>query len=172
MAASWVSCICIHSCTKTTTSVQDFCLSPPPPPPCFRIGGAEDNFIFYIEYCFFIVPVMKLRWEYNISKQFQSISFLTVILRAHFPPSKMLIGEKLAFLTQKPDFTLFHDFSASQPFSSAKNEQNTTLQLWQNSGETDLVTQIHQNMSKIGCFWAFSHFFCFWCQSFENFAEA
>ena len=29
--------------------------------PCFRIGGAEDNFIFYIEYCFFFVPVMKLR---------------------------------------------------------------------------------------------------------------
>ena len=38
--------------------------------PCFRIGGAEDNFIIYIEYCFFFVPVMKLRWEYNISKQF------------------------------------------------------------------------------------------------------
>ena len=29
--------------------------------PCIRIGGAEDNFIFYIEYCFFFVPVMKLR---------------------------------------------------------------------------------------------------------------
>ena len=29
--------------------------------PCFRIGGAEDNFIFYIEYCFFFVPVLKLR---------------------------------------------------------------------------------------------------------------
>ena len=30
---------------------------PPPPtptPPCFRIRGAEDNFIFYIEYCFFL----------------------------------------------------------------------------------------------------------------------
>ena len=47
-----------------------------PPPPCFRIGGAEDNFINYIEYCFFFVPVMKLRWEYNILKQFQSISCL------------------------------------------------------------------------------------------------
>ena len=32
-----------------------------PPPPCFRIGGAEDNFIFDIEYCFFFVPVLKLR---------------------------------------------------------------------------------------------------------------
>ena len=31
------------------------------PPPCFRIGGAEDNFIFYIEYCFFFVLVMNLR---------------------------------------------------------------------------------------------------------------
>ena len=29
--------------------------------PCFRIGGAEDNFIFYIEYCFFFVPMIKLR---------------------------------------------------------------------------------------------------------------
>jgi len=74
----------------------------------------------------------------------------------------MLIWGKISnFDTKKPDFTLFHDFSASQPSSSAKNEQNTTLQLWQNSGETDLVTQIHQNMSKIGCFWVFSHFFCF-----------
>ena len=26
---------------------------------CFRVGGAEDNFISYIEYCFFFVPVMK-----------------------------------------------------------------------------------------------------------------
>ena len=30
-------------------------------PPCFRIGGAEDNFIIYIEYCFFFVPMMKSR---------------------------------------------------------------------------------------------------------------
>ena len=74
--------------------------------PCFRIGGAEDNFIFYIEYCFFFVPVMKLRWEYNISKQFQSISCLNVWLRAHFPPS--MIWGKLAFLTQK---TWFHAIS-------------------------------------------------------------
>ena len=130
--------------------------------PCFRIGGAEDNFIFYIEYCFFFVPVMKLRWEYNISKQFQSISCLNVWLRAHVPPSKI-------FDTKKPDFTLFHDFSASQPSSFARNEQNITLQLRQNSSETDLVTRTHQNMPKIGCFGAFSHFFCFWCQFFENF---
>ena len=73
----------------------------PPPPPCFRIGGAEDNFIFYIEYCFFFVPVMKLRWEYNISKQFQSISCLTVWLRAHFPPSKMLIWGKISIFDTK-----------------------------------------------------------------------
>ena len=38
--------------------------------PCFRIGGAEDNFIFYIEYCLFFAPVKKLRWDYNILKQF------------------------------------------------------------------------------------------------------
>ena len=69
--------------------------------PCFRIGGAEDNFIFYIEYCFFFVPVMKLRWEYNISKQFQSISCLTVWLRAHFPPSKMLIWGKISIFDTK-----------------------------------------------------------------------
>ena len=73
----------------------------PAPPPCFRIGGAEDNFIFYIEYCFFFVPVMKLRWEYNISKQFQSISCLTVWLRAHFPPSKMLIWGKISIFDTK-----------------------------------------------------------------------
>ena len=29
--------------------------------PCFRIGGAEDNFIIYIEYCFFFAPMMKSR---------------------------------------------------------------------------------------------------------------
>ena len=138
--------------------------------PCFRIRSAEDNFIFYIEYCFFFVPVMKLRWEYNISKQFQSISCLNVWLRAHFPPSKMLIwGKNQHFWHQKPDFTLFHDFSASQPSSSARNEQNITLQLRQNSGETHLVTLIHKNMPKIGCFGAFSQFSCFWGTFFENF---
>ena len=105
---------------------------------------------------------MKLRWEYNISKQFQSISCLNVWLRAHVPPSNI-------FDTKKPDFTLFHDFSASQPSSFARNEHNITLQLRQNSSETHLVNRTHQNMPKIGCFGAFSHFFCFWCQFFENF---
>ena len=33
----------------------------PPTPPSFRIGGAEDNFITYIEYCFFYAPMMKSR---------------------------------------------------------------------------------------------------------------
>ena len=51
-------------------------------------------------------------------------------------------------MTQKPDFMLFHDFSASKPSSSARNEQNITLQLRQNSGETDLVTRIHQGVHK------------------------
>ena len=31
------------------------------PPLCFRIGGAEDNFIFYIEDCLFFAPLKKLR---------------------------------------------------------------------------------------------------------------
>ena len=44
---------------------------------------------------------MKLRWEYNISKQFQSISCLTVWLRAHFPPSKMLIWGKISIFDTK-----------------------------------------------------------------------
>ena len=33
----------------------------------------------------------------------------------------------------------------------------------------NLVTRIHQNMPRIGCFWAFSNFFCFWGPFFENF---
>ena len=87
-----------------------------------------------------------------------------------FPQKTLWFGEKSAFFSQKKaDFTLFRNFSASQPSWSAKNDQNITLQLRQNSGETDLVTLIHQNMSKIGCFWAFSHFFCFWGPFFENF---
>ena len=34
--------------------------------PCFRIGGAEDNFIFYIEYCFFFCSSdeIKVRVQY------------------------------------------------------------------------------------------------------------
>ena len=72
------------------------------------------------------------------------------------------------FWHKKLDSTLFHDFSASQLSYPANNVQNTTFQLRRNSGETDLVTQIHQNMPKIGCFWAFSHFFCFWGPFFEQ----
>ena len=79
------------------------------------------------------------------------------------------LGKNQHFWHKKTDFMLFHDFSASKPSSSARNEQNITLQLRQNSGETDLVTRIHQNMPKIGCFWAFSHFFCCWGPFFENF---
>ena len=30
-------------------------------PLCFRIGDGKDNFIFYIGYCFFFVPVMIFR---------------------------------------------------------------------------------------------------------------
>ena len=79
-----------------------------------------------------------------------------------FPLTSLWFSEKQHFRHKKPDSTLFHDFSASQPSSSAKNEQNVALKLWQNSGETDLVTLIHKNITKIGCFGAFSHFFCFW----------
>ena len=66
--------------------------------------------------------------------------------------------ENQHFWHKTPDFTLFHDFSASQLSWSARNEQNTTLQLRQNSGEADLVPQKHQNMPQIGCFGAFSLF--------------
>ena len=38
--------------------------------PRFRIEGAEDNFIFDIEYCLFFALVKKLRRDYNILKQF------------------------------------------------------------------------------------------------------
>ena len=44
---------------------------------------------------------MKLRWEYNISKQFQSISCLTCWLRAHFPPSKILIWGRISIFDTK-----------------------------------------------------------------------
>ena len=70
------------------------------PPLCFRIGGAEDNFIFYIEYCFFFVPVKKLRWEYNTLKQFESISCL-MFNYGHIFPRKLWFGEKSAFLSRK-----------------------------------------------------------------------
>ena len=50
-----------------------------------------------------------------------------------------------------------------------------TANIWQLSpnqlysyGEPDLVARIHQNMPKIGCFWAFSHFFIFWGPFFGN----
>ena len=76
----------------------------PPPPPCFRIGGAEDNFIFYIEYCFFFVPVMKLRWEYNILKHFGSISCEMFDYGHIFPQKTLWFGEKMAFLSQKSWF--------------------------------------------------------------------
>ena len=74
-----------------------------------------------------------------------------------FPPKTLWFGEKSAFLSQKSWChaipRLFRKFS--------ENDQNITLQLRQNSGETYFVTLIHQNMSKIGCVWAFSHFSVF-----------
>ena len=85
------------------------------------------------------------------------------------PPKNCDLGENQHLWHKKPDLTQFHNFSASQPSWSAKDEQNTTLQLQRNSGETDLVARIHQNMPEIGCFWAFSRFFCFWGPYFENF---
>ena len=78
-----------------------------------------------------------------------------------FPKKLCDLVKKWHFCHNKADFTLFHGFSASQPSWSAKYEQNITLQLRRNSGEPGLVAQIHQNTPKIGCFWAFSHFFFF-----------
>ena len=118
-----------------------------------------------------LYSVMKLRLEYNILKHFQSILCIMFEYRHISPPKVLRFGEKSAFLTQKNDGTLLHDFSPSQPSWSAKNEQNITLQQWQNSGETDLVTRIHQNMTKIGWFWAFSHFVCSWGHFFANLCE-
>ena len=75
------------------------------------------------------------------------------------------------FWHKKPDFTLFHDFSASQPSWSVKDEQITTLQLRRNSGKQISCSRTpkHTQLPKLGCFWAFSHFFCFWGPFFENF---
>ena len=84
--------------------------------PCFKIGVAEDNFIFYIGYCFFFVPVIKLRWEYNILKQFESVSYVMFDYGYISPPSKLCDSVKnLIFVTKKADSTLIHDFSPSQP---------------------------------------------------------
>ena len=46
--------------------------------------------------------------------------------------------------------------------------KNTTFQPGRSWGEADLVTQKHQNMPKIGCFWPFSHFSCFWDPLFSH----
>ena len=83
-----------------------------------------------------------------------------------FPQTSLSFGEKNSIFDTKNLIPRYA--TASQPSSSAKNEQNITLQLWQNSGETDLVTLIHPNISKIDCFGAFSHFFCFLDPFFEN----
>ena len=79
-----------------------------------------------------------------------------VWLWAHFPPNNFVIWWKNSIFDKK------NWFHAIPWLHLQKMSKNITLQLGQNSGETDLVTLIHQNMSKIGCFWAFSHFFCFW----------
>ena len=113
----------------------------------------------------FFAPVKKLRRDYNTLKHFWSISCLmTMSDYGHISPKQVcdLVKKTQHFWHTKPDSTLFHGFSASQPSSSAKNEQNMTLQLRQNSGESYLVTLIHKSMPKFGCFGAFSHFFCFW----------
>ena len=101
---------------------------------------------------------IKARLQYSKAILIHFMS--NVWLRAHFPPKKTLVKNQ-HFCHKKADFTLFHGFSASQPSWSAIYEQNITLQLRRNSGEPGLVAQIHQNTPKIGCFWAFSHFFFF-----------
>ena len=137
---------------------------------CFRIGGAEDKFIFYIEYCFFFVPVMKLRREYNISKQFQSISCLTVWLRAHFPPSKMLIWGKISIFDTKnlisryfttfqlPNHLHLQKMSKIQLYSYGKIQAK---QIW--------LLKYTKTCPKLAVLGYFLIFFCFWCQFFENF---
>ena len=49
--------------------------------------------------------------------------------------------------------------------------KNTTFQPGRSWGEVDLVTQKHQNMHKVGCFWPFSHFSCFWDALFSHFPK-
>ena len=100
--------------------------------PYFKIGGAEDNFIFYIEYCLFFVSMIKLRWEYNILEQFQSIPCLMFDYGHIFPKKLCDLVKNQHFWQKKTDSTLFHAFSASQPSWSAKNEQNSTLHLRRN----------------------------------------
>ena len=51
---------------------------------------------------------MKLRWEYNILKHFQSISCLMFEYRHIFPQESLWFGGKSAFLTQN---TWFHAIS-------------------------------------------------------------
>ena len=50
--------------------------------PCFRIGGAEDNFIFYIDEI-----KVKVQYFKAISIHFMS----NFSLRAHFPPKNIVI---------------------------------------------------------------------------------
>ena len=72
--------------------------------PYIENRGIEDNFIFYIEYCFFFVPVMKLRWEYNILEHFGSISCEMFDYGHIYPQKTLWFGEKMAFLSQKSWF--------------------------------------------------------------------
>ena len=139
------------------------------PPLCFRIGGAEDNFIFYIEYCFFFVPVMKLRWEYNILKHFGSISCEMFDYGHIFPQKTLWFGEKMAFLSQK---SWFHAISWLFSFPTilickiwTKYNFTATAEFRRTRFSCSNSPKHAQNWP----FWAFSHFFFFWCPFFGNF---
>ena len=140
----------VHPPTTTTTTLLN--------------RGCERQFIIlhWILFDFCSSEEIKARLQYSKAILIYILYFMSnVWSRAHFPLNFVIWWKKQHFRHEKHDSTLFHDFSVSQPPSSAKNEQNITLQLRQNSGETDLVTLINQNMPKIGCFGAFSHFSVF-----------
>ena len=68
--------------------------------PCFRIRGAEDNFIFYIEYR--SSDEIKVRVQYFKAIWIHFMS--NVWLRAHFPSKTLWFGAKSAFLSLKSWF--------------------------------------------------------------------
>ena len=54
------------------------------PPTRFRLGGAEDNFIFYIKYCLFFCSCEEIKARLQYSKAIMT----KVWLWAHFPRKK------------------------------------------------------------------------------------
>ena len=69
---------------------------PTSPATRFRLGGAEDNFIFYIKYCLFFCSCEEIKARLQYSKAIMT----KVWLWAHFPRNNFVIWKK-ALLTQK-----------------------------------------------------------------------